>query len=272
MLLTPVTFFKPSSGSYHADAQDFFDRADTNGGTLTTAEKAAVDTWFRAWDVSTYKSNLIKVFLCVGDMAAQLVPAIDTISSGNATGINTVSSDFNSTGMHGDGISKAIDFKIKPSEFGSLNDVAVSFYSQSNWSANGYDYGATQSASAVLSSAYYPNTFYSEMRSRYGGGLHTFTYTGTKLGLFIRQKDGSTHSAFHRNSNGFSTLNTKVGTGGSISSRALYGMCTNEVGTPAAHVARSYSLWCFSTAFTSAEAQAFATDIQTLQADLGRDQ
>lgn len=97
-----------ASGGYDPDASAFFARVVTNGGTIGTTAKNAVNDFVLAAKANGYWSKLTRINLIVGDqLAAALTPLKVGGGSDPETNNNFVSGDYTqSTGLTGNGSTK----------------------------------------------------------------------------------------------------------------------------------------------------------------------
>lgn len=90
------------------------------GGSFTNASRAIAGRLALGISQTTYAAKIVYLLpLLGGNLAAALVPLIDSLGAGNATNSNFVEADFGeSVGLTGDGATKSLDTKLRPSDIG----------------------------------------------------------------------------------------------------------------------------------------------------------
>ena len=190
MILSTHGFLASSGGvAIDADAQAFFDRVTTAGGSLTNTEKTAVNTLVIALKANSLWTPMKAIYPMVGASAAACAQNLKSASfSGTFFGGVT----YASTGVTGNGTTGYFDTLLAPSGNLTNNSTHISYYSRTDNNAaavDGVDIGVT----GLLANAYLPVEFF---RSRttdqmqtalYNYGSPTFlTATNTNsLGFFV---------------------------------------------------------------------------------------
>lgn len=265
------------SESYDDDTQDWIDRVVTNGGSLTTAQKSAVDTFVLAvkdigdvWDQIQYM-----LVYTGGNLASALTPL--KVASGGAdpaTNTNFVSGDFSADGLLG-GNNEHLDIELNAVELHSGSKTFVFWYVQEATNAAGYICGATSSANATYSvgGPWTDGNVYSDQYNRYTGSGRVYGSASNKNGLFAAVRlSSSSHKIFRENNtDGWTTVASNTGSGGSLSTRDMYVHASNEAGVAGSHYPRTIGFWCAGIEILESEAEDLSTAIIALQAGLGRD-
>jgi hypothetical protein len=130
-------------GAFDADAQVFFDRVTTAGGTLTTTEKTAVNTLVIALKADGIWTKMKAIYPMVGASAASCA---QNLVSASCTGTFSSGWTFASTGVKGNGTSAFMNTNYVESSNISINDGHLSIYNRTILSDNfGCALGASQS-------------------------------------------------------------------------------------------------------------------------------
>lgn len=114
-----------SSGGYDPDAQAFFDRVATAGGTLTTTEKNAVNQLVLDMKSAGIWTSMKAVYPMVGASAAACA---QNLKSSSFTGSFTSGWTFASTGVTGNGTSAYMDTQLLASTSLSTTSAHLSVY------------------------------------------------------------------------------------------------------------------------------------------------
>ena len=121
--------FTPSGGGgFDPDAQAFFDRVTTAGGTLTTTEKNATNQLVLDMKSAGIWSSMKAIYPMVGASAAACA---QNLKSSSFTGTFSSGWTFASTGVTGNGTSAYMDTSLIPSTSLSASSVII-FYGSLN--------------------------------------------------------------------------------------------------------------------------------------------
>ena len=126
---------------YDTDAQAFFDRVTTAGGTLSLIEKDAINKL--VIDLKSYSiwTKMKAIYPMVGASSAA---CSQNLKSSSFTGTFTATGwTFASTGVTPNGTSAYMDTGLVPNSSLNLNDAHISTYSRTNSAVNGTDIGAS---------------------------------------------------------------------------------------------------------------------------------
>jgi hypothetical protein len=118
------------SSSYDADAQAFFDRVTTAGGTLSTTEKNATNQLVLDLKSAGIWTSMQAIYPMVGASAAACA---QNLKSSSFTGTFTSGWTFSSTGVTGNGTSAYFDTNLNVGSNLSLTNSHLSFYSRTNF-------------------------------------------------------------------------------------------------------------------------------------------
>ena len=139
MIRATIGIFSQGGVAFDADAQAFFDRVTTAGGTLSTTEQDAVNTLVVQMKDDGIWTNMKAIYPMVGASAAACA---QNLKSSSFTGTFTSGWSFASTGIVGNGTSTSFDTTIIPLNDLSQDDVHISFYSRTDNDQNGVDMGS----------------------------------------------------------------------------------------------------------------------------------
>jgi hypothetical protein len=121
--------------SFDADAQAFFDRVTTAGGTLTTTEKTATNQLVLDMKSAGVWTSMKAVYPMVGASAAACA---QNLKSSSFTGTFTSGWTFASTGVTPNGTSAYMNTGLNISSNLSLTSTHLSFYSRTNIANSSY--------------------------------------------------------------------------------------------------------------------------------------
>jgi len=187
-----------SQGGFDADAQAFFDRVDTAGGTLSATEKEAVNQLVLDMKDDGIWSSIKAIYPMVGASAAACK---QNLKSSSFTGTFTSGWTFASTGATPNGTSAYMDTTLVPNTSLNLDDAHISAYSRTNSGVEGADIGASDSG-------FYPGGIYivqkwSDANSypnlhSSGSALQGAAYADAR-GFFLLRRNNSTQIIMSRN-------------------------------------------------------------------------
>jgi hypothetical protein len=122
-----------------ADAQAYFDRVTTAGGTLTTTEKTAVNQLVIDLKANSLWTPMKAIYPMVGSSAAACA---QNLKSSSFTGTFTSGWTFSSSGATPNGTSAYMNTGLAPSGNLGLNSSHISYYSRTNSNTTELDIGA----------------------------------------------------------------------------------------------------------------------------------
>ena len=127
--------FTPSGGGgFDPDAQAFFDRVTTAGGTLTTTEQNATNQLVLDMKSAGIWSAMKAVYPMVGASAAACA---QNLKSSSFTGSFSSGWTFASTGVTPNGTSAYFDTNLNLNTMNSINDISYGYYSRTNNQSTG---------------------------------------------------------------------------------------------------------------------------------------
>jgi hypothetical protein len=244
------------------DAQAFFDRVTTAGGTLSATEKIAVDNLVKDLKLYSLWSKMKAIYPMVGASAAACA---QNLKSSSFTGSFTSGWTFASTGVTGNGTSAYMDTQLKQSDL-LQNSQHLCIYSRTNRNASEVDLGMyTLSSASYLAYRFSGNIYPTIQTTESIGGATPYT---TSLGLIIGNRTNSTQSTFYHNGSLVGTYSRT-----STSRNNLYNLylgCYNGDGSGSLFSLKQFALASLGDGLTDTEASNFYTAVQTFQTTLSR--
>jgi hypothetical protein len=269
MILATHGFLASSISGIDADAQAFFDRVTTAGGSLSTTEKNAVNTLVIQMKTDGIWTKMKAIYPMVGASAAACA---QNLKSSSFTGTFTSGWTFASTGVTPNGTSAYMDTGLTPSTaLGSINNVHLSMYSRTqNSSVSGHNMGSDQSANSLNLAQYFAAVSVKLfMNGAYPTNSAEFNETNT-LGLAIGSATSSTSRKLYFNG---SLLNTDTNTQSTTlpTSTLLIGCGrTGSTLVPSLFTPHENSFTSIGDGFTDTEASNLYTSVQAFQTTLSR--
>jgi hypothetical protein len=115
--------------TYDADAQAFFDRVTTAGGTLSTTEKDATNQLVLDLKANSLWTPMKAIYPMVGASAAACA---QNLKSASFTGSFSTGWTFASTGVTPNGTSAYFDTTLNLNIMNSINDISYGYYCRTN--------------------------------------------------------------------------------------------------------------------------------------------
>jgi len=196
MILATHGFIASSISGVDPDAQAFFDRVTTAGGTLSATEQTAVNSLVVQMKADGIWSKMKAIYPMVGASAAACA---QNLKSSSFTGTFNGGWTFASSGVTPNGTSGYMDTNLTPSGNLSSNNNHLSFYSRTqNSSVSGINIGSFRDSTNEIWMSVY--------------------YAAVSRKVYVAGSYGN-NSAFVNNTN---TLGLHVGSQTSTNSRKLY--------------------------------------------------
>jgi len=251
--------FRAAAGgsAFDADAQAFFDRVTTAGGSLTTTEKNATNQLVLDMKSAGIWSSMKAVYPMVGASAAACA---QNLKSSSFTGTFTSGWTFASTGVTPNGTSAYMDTNLSPSATLTQNSTHISFYSRTNVARASIDFNSNIGTSPCITllAKWNDNTsYYGVNGAEVAGGS-----PATSLGLYIASRTASNSQKLYKNnviqntsssaSTGIPTANLTLAKGGSFYSN------------------RECAFASIGDGLTDAQASNFYTAVNSFQVSLSR--
>ena len=127
MILSSHGIIASSIGQIDADAQAFFDRVTTAGGSLSATEQNAINTLVKQMKTDGIWSLMKAVYPMVGASAAACA---QNLKSASFTGTFTSGWTFASTGVTPNGTSAYMDTGLNPNGTIGVDSIHLSYYSR----------------------------------------------------------------------------------------------------------------------------------------------
>jgi hypothetical protein len=248
--------------AFDADAQAFFDRVTTAGGSLSATEQTAINTL--VLDLKGYSiwSKMKAMYPMVGASAAACA---QNLKSSSFTGSFSSGWTFASTGVTGNGSSAFMNTNYNIASNGILNSSHLSIYSRTNKDALMCDIGGAVANSEQDIFSKLSNIFYPRMN---GTGNSGVSNTVSSLGLFISNRITSTEIRAFRNNNLSTLLDNSIALPNSV---IYLGALRNDASnTTSFYSDRQYAFCTIGDGLTDTEASNFYTAVQAFQTTLSR--
>jgi len=261
MILATHGFLASSIGQFDADAQAFFNRVTTAGGTLSANEKNAINTL--VIDLKGYSiwTKIKAIYPMVGASAAACA---QNLKSSSFTGTFTSGWTFSSTGVTPNGTSAYMDTNFNPSVNSTLNSGHISIYLRTNSVGTPHcDIGCFNgSNSGINIYSRFQNTQLGRIHEDDGNSIATTDSRGfnfaTRLSSTVKKiGKNSTLTAFTVNSVALLNVNITIG-------------CLNNNGTKTQFSDRQNAFASIGDGLTDTEASNFYTAVQAFQTTLSR--
>jgi len=241
--------------SYDADAQAFFDRVTTAGGTLTTTEKNATKQLLLDMKSAGIWTAMRAVYPMVGASAAACA---QNLKSSSFTGTFGGAWGFSSNGVQGNGTNTYFDTTLTPSTTLSNTSEHLSFYSRTNINEAKYDFACGNFA-VIL----YSNTFYVNFT---GSGIFTANIAvANTLGFHLGTNVTGTSVNGYRN--GTKVINNSPLLCQLATTPMILGASTT---TPSNVTAKQYAFASIGDGLNDTQASNFHTAVQAFNTTLSR--
>jgi hypothetical protein len=259
MFNVPSFFGFKGGGFFDPDAQAFFNRVTTAGGSLSATEKTAVNTLVLQMKTDGIWSKMKAIYPMVGASAAACA---QNLKSSSFTGSFSVGWSYASTGITP--TQAYMDTNLNPSTQLTLNSSHLSFYSRTLSNGTEVEIGNASSAGGSLIEIRTSGTTYYRINS---GGTYISSIDSDSRAFYIANRTASNVINGWRNS-------TKVATG-TVSSSALptnnisLGALNNN-GISAFYTTKECAFASIGDGLTDTEASNFYTAVQSFQTTLNR--
>jgi hypothetical protein len=261
-----------SSGgvAYDPDAQAFFDRVTTAGGSLSATEKSAVNTLVVQMKAYGIWSGMKAIYPMVGASAAACA---QNLKSSSFTGVFNGGVTYSSLGITGNGITGYMNTQLIPDNELSLNNTHLCFYSRSDSAGNFISMGTNDNAITALplfktnprsSSNNFENLQYS-----YQAGQILNVSNATSQGFYLISRISSTSNKSYKN-NSLVGTSTTLQNQTRISQFSISLMGSNNNGTTLEFSPRQYAYFSIGDGLTDTQASNFYTAVQAFQTTLSR--
>lgn len=250
-----------SSGGYDPDAQAFFDRVTTAGGTLTTTEKNATNQLVLDMKSAGIWTAMKAVYPMVGASAAACA---QNLKSSSFTGTFSSGWTFASTGVTPNGTSAYMDTNFIPASNLTINDQSYSVYSRSQTAAGTKrELGVNYFGEIGVIIKYNSDLFYPLI----GGGTYPNVSNTNSRGHYIANRIDGTNIKGYKNGSLVvnATQNALLPT-----TYSIYIGSRNDNGVANEYSDRELAFAHLGQGLTNTQASNFYTAVQAFQASLSR--
>jgi hypothetical protein len=261
-------FYISVAPTFDPDAQAFFDRVTTAGGTLTTTEQSAVNTLVLDMKAAGIWSAMRAVYPMVGASAAACA---QNLKSSSFTGTFSSGWTFASTGVTGNGTSAYFDTNLNQSGNLTPSNNHISVYSRTNFNgSSGFspmDCGITNN----ISYSFQIISPRSNNLALYENGTQSISVSNTNSqGLFIGTSTSSTSAKFYKNGSSIGTSTaTQIRT--MFANNVYFGASNiSPTNLPVYFSPRENAFASIGDGLTDTQASNFYTAVQAFQTTLAR--
>lgn len=251
-----------SGGGLDADAQAYFSRVTTAGGTLTTTEQNAVNQLVIDMKANGTWTAMKAIYPMVGASAAACA---QNLKSSSFTGSFSSGWTFSSMGVTPNGTSAFMNTGLAPSGNLSLNSIHISYYSRTNSNNPEMDIGASNTTNNA--------SLFIEART---AGITYFKINTDAIFLSFSDSDSRAWYMGNRNSsttfqgwkNSVSTSITTNST--SLTANNIYIGAANFAGSATFFSSKQCAFASVGDGLTNTQASNFYTSVQIFQTTLSR--
>jgi hypothetical protein len=257
-----------ASTTYDTDAEAFFTRVSSAGGSLTTTEQQAVNSLVIQMKADGIWTAMKAIYPMVGggtgSTAAREAACAQNLKSSSFTGTFTSGVTFASTGVTGNGTSAYMDTNLQPSTQLTLNSSHLSFYSRTLSNGVEVEMGSEGAGNGSLIEIRTAGVTYYRVNS---GGTYISTSDSDSRAFYMANRTASNLIDGWRNS-------TKVVTGtvnsGALSTENIYVGAWNQNGGAMFFSTKECAFASIGDGLTDTEASNFYTAVQAFQTTLAR--
>lgn len=256
MILSSHGIIGSQIGQIDADAQAFFDRVTTAGGTLSATEQQAVNQLVLDMKADGIWTKMKAIYPMVGASAAA---CSQNLKSSSFTGTFNGGITYASTGVKGNGTTGYMDTNLSSNTSLSLNNLSLNIYSRSNIDSSG-DIGDKNTTGFSGLFIRLNNVLYG-----YLGDLNNITTSNTNsTGFYTISRLSSSQVYFYKNGTALGT-NPKSSNSSSLNTGTIDIMRANDQ-----YSNREYAFASIGDGLTDTEASNFYTAVQAFQTTLSR--
>jgi len=192
-----------------SDAQAFFDRVTTAGGTLSNTEKLAVNQLVLDMKDDGIWAKMKAIYPMVGASAAA---CRQNLKSSTFTGLFTSGWTFASTGVTPNGASAYFDTFVIPNNVLSFNSISFGVYSTTNFSpTSNQSYGCTSTNTylPLVGSTFFPTKYLTGVVYSFNSPDILQSSTGQDFsGMFQVTRTSATNAKLFRNNTQLAAVTT----------------------------------------------------------------
>jgi len=265
MILSTHGFIASSIGQVDADAQAFFDRVTTAGGSLSETEQTAVNTLVLQIKEDGIWTKMKAIYPMVGASAAACA---QNLKSSSFTGSFSSGWTFASTGVTPNGTSAYMDTMLIPSnELSSIN-ASIGYYGGSTGTASGCVLGAGDTSIGSYFEIYPAYPGYGLFGDVFDGS-GTYTANSNAGGFIFAYRNLSTTQKKHSIRGTITTLTENSKTG-NINASLVLGARKLNTSTIQQYSTRQHRFAFIGDGLTDTEASDLYTAVQAFQTSLSR--
>ncbi len=261
---------RPSLGGFDSDAQAYFTAVEAAGGSLTLAEKNAIDIYIieAKGNDDPWWNDLIAWYPMVGGNAAGFAVNAKNPGTFNLTFVNTIGGDFSGTGWTPNGLNSYGRTNILDTDL-ILNNLYMSYYSRTNVAEDACDIGARDGTGTMQTALFVRfNTLNLSFFDSYNTGAgRVSVVSANNTGYIQGSRRASNDSEIYRNGIGLATI---VTSGGTQPAFELYLGARNNAGVAALFSSKETAGVGIGLGLTDAQALADFNAIQTMNTSLSR--
>ena len=259
MILATHGFLASSIGQIDADAQAFFDRVTTAGGSLSLTEKQAVNQLVLDLKANSLWTPMKAIYPMVGASAAACA---QNLKSSSFTGVFNGAWSYASTGITGNGTNTFMDTLITPNTVMNFNSQSYFIYKGSVQNATVCEFGVNNNA--IFGISQYLKEGYNTINEFVLAGNFTSTMTA---GAYILNRNNSNDKKLFRNGVLFET---KTSAATNITLGNLYLGSRNLDGVSDSATNTQIRFFAVGDGLTDTQASDFYTAVQNFQTALSR--
>lgn len=255
--------------TYDADAQDYIDRVEATGRTLTGSEKGYFNTFFIKLKTDGVWNDITDAgptFL--GTSAASLVTLKGATT---ATAVN--SPTFSSSGVDFNGTNQYINTGINSATSLTVDDTHIGFYSREAQAASGsqIEMGNSNAANTIRILFALRLTTFGFLADHYnasGNGRVSSTSPGTSAGFFVTSRTANNSMAIYFNG---ASQGTQTGTDAtaSLNSLNIYVGAYNSNGSAQGFSTKQCAYWSVGSGLTSTQVADYNNAVEALLDSFG---
>ncbi len=256
---------------FSAEARAFFDAVDAAGGSLTDAEKDAIDVFVldAMGNPDAWWDNMVADWPYVGSSLAAHQINLKTPGTFDLIFVNTLSGDHTTNGWQPNATDSYARTGVIPSVDLTLNDVWTEVYSRTEADiADGDDLSGRNgiSQNIRLTTRSNGNSVFDCYNGIDGDGRVTIAQADGQGGFAGNRRASNSSQIFK---DGFE-IDSGVGSGGTVPTFEIYLGARNNAGTAGGFSNKEQAGASIGTSLTDAQALAQYTARQTLNTSLGR--
>lgn len=254
---------------YDADAQDFFNRVVSNGGTISDSTKNAVNTFVLASKSNNYWSKINRINLFCGDnLNACLVPLKIGGGSNTETNNNFVAGDYSeSAGLTGNGSTKYLNTGLNASVTLTAHDTHQSVYNRSSTASQSVNGSQDGTDRFSIDCPWSDGKVSDDQYDQTNGRVQTSSAIGTPFGFIIGTRTASNSHVIYRNG---SSIASNTSSGGAIPNQNYYVFAQNNAGSASWYSNYIFAAYSIGLGLTSTDVSNLNTDMQAFQTALSR--